>query len=96
MFSRVTIVTDLNQGAEFVRAYPAGDTRFTFTGTLDLRLQKKVSIGTKSLDVFVDAYNALNLGYEVEEYVVTGFPHFRDITAIQPPFAVHVGFRLGF
>lgn len=95
-FSRVTIVTDLNQGAEFVRAYPAGDTRFTFTGTLDLRLQKKVSIGTKSLDVFVDAYNALNLGYEVEEYVVTGFPHFRDITAIQPPFAVHLGLRFWF
>ena len=95
-FSRVTVVSDLNQGAEFVRAYPAGDTRFKFTGTLDVRLQKRVPMGAKSLDVFVDAYNALNLGYEVEEHVVTGFPHFRDITAIQPPLAVHVGLRLGF
>jgi hypothetical protein len=92
----VTVVPDLNQGAEFVRAFPAGDSRFKFTGTLDLRLQKRVPVGTKSLAVFVDAYNLINFGYEVEEHVVTGFPHFRDITAIQPPLAVHVGFRLGF
>jgi hypothetical protein len=95
-FSRVTVVPDLNQGTEFVRAFPAGDSRFKFTGTLDLRLQKRVPVGTKSLAVFVDAYNLINFGYEVEEHVVTGFPHFRDITAIQPPLAVHVGFRLGF
>ena len=95
-FSRVTIVPDLNQGAEFVRAFPAGDSRFKFTGTLDMRLEKRVPLGTRSLAVFVDAYNLINFGYEVEEYVVTGFPRFRDITAIQPPFALHVGFRFGF
>ena len=39
-FSRVTVVPDLNQGAEFVRAFPAGDSRFKFTGTLDVRLKK--------------------------------------------------------
>jgi hypothetical protein len=95
-FSRVTVVPDLNQGTEFVRAYPAGDARFKFTGTLDLRLRKRVTVGTKSLDIFADAYNALNLGYEVEERVVTGGLSFRDITAIQPPLAVHLGLRLGF
>jgi hypothetical protein len=95
-FSRVTVVPDLNQGTEFVRAFPAGDSRFKFTGTLDVRLQKRVPVGAKSLDVFVDAYNALNLGYEVEERVVTGGRSFRDITAIQPPVVVHVGLRLGF
>ncbi len=95
-FSRVTVVPNLNQGTEFVRAYPAGGTRFTFTGTLDVRLQKRIPIGAKSLDVFADAYNILNLGYEVEEHVVTGYPDFRSITAIQPPLAVHLGVRLGF
>ena len=34
-FSRVTVVPDLNQGTDFVRAYPAGDARFSFTGTFD-------------------------------------------------------------
>jgi hypothetical protein len=95
-FSRVTVVPDLNQGTEFVRAYPAGDARFMFTGTLDLRLQKRVKFGPTGVDLFVDAYNVLNMGNEVEEHVVTGFPAFRDITAIQPPLSVHIGLRLGF
>jgi hypothetical protein len=95
-FSRVTVVPDLNQGTEFVRAYPAGDARFMYTGTLDVRLQKRVGIGNTGLDVFVDAYNLVNMGNEVEERVVTGSPAFRDITAIQPPLAVHIGLRLGF
>ena len=95
-FSRVTVVPDLNQGTEFVRAYPAGDARFMFTGTLDLRLQKRVKFGPTGVDLFVDAYNVLNMGNEVEEHVVTGFPAFRDITAIQPPLTVHVGLRLRF
>jgi hypothetical protein len=95
-FSRVTVVPDLNQGTEFVRAYPAGDARFMFTGTLDLRFQKAVRIGAAGIGVFVDAYNVLNMGNEVEEHVVTGFPAFRDITAIQPPLTVHVGLRLRF
>jgi hypothetical protein len=95
-FSRVTVVPDLNQGTEFVRAYPAGDARFMFTGTLDVRVQKRVNIGATGLDVFVDAYNLLNMGNEVEEHVVTGFPAFRDITAVQPPLAVHIGLRLHF
>ncbi len=46
--------------------------------------------------MFVDAYNLVNMGNEVEERVVTGSPAFRDITAIQPPLAVHIGLRLGF
>jgi hypothetical protein len=100
-FSRVTVVpgsTDSrqpNQGTDFVRAYPAGDARFMYTGTLDLRLQKRIAVGGTSFDVFVDGYNVINLGNEVEERVVTG-PGFRDITAIQPPLAVHIGLRLRF
>jgi hypothetical protein len=100
-FSRVTVVPGATsafqptQGTEFVRAYPAGDARFMYTGTLDLRLQKQITAGRAAFDVFVDAYNVLNMGNEVEERVVTG-PGFRDITAIQPPAGVHVGLRLHF
>jgi hypothetical protein len=100
-FSRVTVVpgatTTLQpaQGTEFVRAFPAGDARFMYTGTLDLRLQKQFTIGAVALALFADAYNVINMGNEVEERVVTG-PGFRDITAIQPPLALHVGLRLHF
>jgi len=95
-FSRLTVVQDINQGTEFVRAYPAGDARFMYTGTLDVRLQKRVTAGARALVVFVDAYNLANMGNEVEERVVTGSPEFRDITAIQPPLSVHIGLRLHF
>jgi hypothetical protein len=91
----VTIVPDLNQGTDFVRAYPAGDARFSFTGTLDLRVQKGFAAGSARIDAFLDAYNLFNLGYEVEERVVTG-SGFRTITAIQPPMAVHLGVRVTF
>jgi hypothetical protein len=100
-FSRVTLVpgsTDPrqpNQGTEIVRAYEAGGTRFMYTGTLDVRLQKQMTFGSTSLDVFVDAYNLPNMGNEVEERVVTG-PGFRDITAVQPPVSVHIGARIHF
>jgi len=94
-FSRMTIVNGLNQGAEFVRAYAAGDTRFTYTATLDARLQKGFAAGGVRVDLIVDGYNLINLGNEVEERIITG-PGFRDITAIQPPRTLHAGVRLTF
>ena len=94
-FSRMVVAPDLNQGAEAVQAYPSGGTRFTFTGTLDLRVQKGFRIGTSRLDVMLDAYNLLTRSNEVEEHVVTG-PAFRTSTAIQPPHSVHLGLRVTF
>jgi hypothetical protein len=94
-FSRVTVVPNLNQGTDFVRAYPAGDARFSFTGTLDVRLQKGFVAGPARVDAIFDVYNLFNLGYEVEERVVTG-QGFRTITAIQPPTALHLGLRVTF
>ena len=38
-FSRFVIASDVNQGAELIRPYPNGDNRFTFTGTLDIRIE---------------------------------------------------------
>jgi hypothetical protein len=47
------------------------------------------------VDAFLDVYNLFDLGYEVEERVVTG-SSFRTITAIQPPMAAHIGVRVTF
>jgi hypothetical protein len=94
-FSRLVIVPNLNQGPEAVQAYPSGGTRFTFTGTLDVRLQKQFLIGYLPLDVMFDAYNLFTRSNEVEEHVVTG-PDFRMPTAIQPPHSFHVGLRVTF
>jgi hypothetical protein len=94
-FSRMVIATAPNQGAEAIRAFPSGDSRFTYVGTLDFRLQKRFVVAGREVHAILDAYNAINLGNEVEERVVTG-PGFRTITAIQPPRAIHLGFRFSF
>lgn len=94
-FSRFVIASNLNQGTEAIRAFANGDSRFTFTGTLDLRLQKRFVVNGHALAAVLDAFNVINLGYEVEEFVVTG-PTYRDISAIQPPRAVQLGVRVSF
>jgi hypothetical protein len=90
-FTRLAIVPNLNQGAEAIQTFPRGRSRFSYRATLDLRLQKRFG----RTDLIADAYNLLNASSEVEEYVVTG-PRFREITAVQPPRAFHLGARLTF
>lgn len=90
-FSRLAIVANLNQGAEAIQAFPRGRSRFSYRATLDLRLQKRFG----RIDLIADAYNLLNASSEVEENVVTG-PRFREITAVQPPRAFHLGARVTF
>jgi hypothetical protein len=94
-FARLVIAPGLNQGPEAVRAYPNGGNRFTFTGTLDIRVQKGFTVGKARVDGIVDFYNLATRSNEVEEYVVTG-PDFRTPTFIEPPHSVHVGVRLMF
>ncbi|MGE3956271.1 MAG: hypothetical protein AB7H96_06085 [Vicinamibacterales bacterium] len=94
-FSRMVVVPTLNQGAEGVQSYPNAGSRYTFTGTFDLRVQKGFRVGGTRLDAIFDAYNLFTRNNEVEEYVVSG-PGFRTPTAIQPPHAVHVGLRFSF
>jgi hypothetical protein len=94
-FSRVLVVPNLNQGVEAVRAFPNGDSRFTYTATLDARLQKAFRIGDRRLAAMVDAYNLGNLANEVEE-VTTSAPGVRIASAIQPPVSVHIGLRVTF
>lgn len=93
-FARLVVVPGLGQGVDGVQAFARGRSRFAFTGTLDLRLQKRIRLGG-GLDVLLDVYNLLNMRKEVEEYVVTG-PRFRTPLAVQPPPSVHVGLRVRF
>jgi hypothetical protein len=94
-FARLVILPGLNQGAEAVRAFRNGRTRFTFEMTVDARLQKGLTIGGRRADLIVEAYNLFNEYLEVEEVVVSG-PTSRVKTASQPPRALHFGIRIPF
>jgi hypothetical protein len=94
-FARLAVVSDLNQGAEGVQAYPNAGSRFTFIGTFDVRVQKGFSAGAARLDAYLDAYNLFTRNNSVEEYVVTS-PQYRSHVAIQPPHNVHFGLRVTF
>jgi len=91
-FSRLIVAPDLNQGAEAIRAIRNGGSRFCYTGTLDVRVQKELARGRQRVALVMDVYNLPGMGKEVEEYVVTG-QSFRDITAVQPPRTVLLGLR---
>ena len=94
-FARLLVAPGLNQGTEAVRAFANGDSRFTFIGTFDARLQKGLTVGPRSVAVVLDAYNLLGLSSSVEE-VTTAPPDVRITTAVQPPRIVHVGLRVTF
>jgi len=94
-FARLVVVPNLNQGAEIVRAFRNGRTRFTFTATLDARLQKGFAVGSKRLAIVIDGYNLLNTQIEIEEFQVGG-PLSRTTTAVQPPRALQAGLKLSF
>jgi hypothetical protein len=94
-FSRLVIAPDLAQGPEIVQAYLAGRTRFTFTATVDMRVEKGFRIGRTRASLRVDVFNLTNRANEVEENAVTG-PAFRLTTAVQPPRTVRAGLRFEF
>jgi hypothetical protein len=94
-FARLVIMPGLNQGAEYVRAFRNGRTRFSMTSTLDARLQKGFMLGGRRIVAIAEAFNLLNEYFEYEENSVTG-PSSREPTATQPPFALHFGVRVPF
>jgi len=94
-FSRVVIAPDAPQGVDFVPALPRGLTRFTYTFTLDTRLEKVLRAGGRRASLILEVYNLLNTNNEVEEDEVSG-PAFRDPTAVQPPRSVRLGLRVTF
>lgn len=94
-FARLVIVPGLNQGVEAIRASVNGKTRFTYTLTVDARLQKDFTLRGRRFTGMIDAYNLLNTSAEIEEFSVTG-PLSRSISAVQPPRSLHIGFKLPF
>ena len=94
-FARLVILPGLNQGTEAVRAFRNGRTRFTFSMTVDARLQKGFASAAAALTAIVDAYNLFNQSLEVEEFSVSGATS-RLKSAVQPPRALHVGIRIPF
>jgi hypothetical protein len=94
-FSRMLVVEHLNQGAEAIRAFASGDSRFMFIGTLDARLQQDVTRGSNRVQIVLDIYNLPGLSYAVEEQA-TQPPDVRITTAVQPPRTVHLGMRFAF
>jgi hypothetical protein len=92
-FARLVLLPGLNQGLEAVRAFRNGRTRFTFSMTVDARLQKGFTIGTRRLTAIVDAYNVFNQALEVEEFSVTGATS-RLTSAVQPPRVIQLGIRI--
>ena len=75
-FARMVVVPDLNQGAEMIRAFANGRTRFTYTMTVDARLQKGFTLAGHQMAAMLDAYNLFNTATEVEELLGqrTGIP----------------------
>lgn len=92
-FARIVVATGLAQGPEPVQAVSRGDHRFTYTATLDARVEKGFRAGRARIAGVVEVFNLLGLQHEVEENVVTG-PAFRQVVAVQPPRAIRVGVRI--
>jgi len=94
-FARLVIMEGLNQGPEAVRAFRNGRTRFTFSMTMDARLQKRFKVGRHTITAVLDGYNFLNQALEVEEFSVSGATS-RLKAAVQPPRVFQVGLRIPF
>ncbi len=94
-FARLVLLPGLNQGIEAVRAFRNGRTRFTFSMTVDARLQKGFGFGSHRLTAILDAYNLFNQALEVEEFSVTGATS-RLTSAVQPPRVIQLGIRIPF
>jgi hypothetical protein len=94
-FARLVVAPDLAQGPEIVQAYWSGRTRFTFTLTVDARVEKGFFVAGHRAAVTLDIFNLPNVRKQVEEDPVTGAT-FRDTTAVQPPRTLRLGFRIQF
>jgi hypothetical protein len=77
------------------RSLTAEGHRFTFTLTVDARIEKGLTFGAVRLGLVAEVFNLLGTRNEVEEDPVWG-PAFRAPTAVQPPRVLRLGARLDF
>jgi len=96
-FARKIIVTGMNQGPFYIQAHPRGVSRYEYNMTVDIRMEKKVSIGRTDLRIILDAFNLLNRALATEENEWTG-PEFplRFATEIQSPRVFRLGLAYEF
>jgi hypothetical protein len=94
-FARFVIAPNVAQGPEAIQAIPRGRSRFSYTMTVDARIEKTLALPPRRLGFFLEAFNLLNDSREVEEDVVTT-PTFRKTTAVQPPRVFRFGLRFDF
>jgi hypothetical protein len=94
-FARLVIAPDLPQGPDAIRAFANGKTKFTYTATLDLRVQKVLRWSGHDITLGVESYNTTNLRNEVEEDMVTG-PRWRQPTFTQPPRVIRLTAGIAF
>lgn len=59
-FSRIVIAPDLSVGPEMITAYRVGQTRLTYTLTLDVRLEKGFVLAGRRAAVRLDVFNLTN------------------------------------
>jgi hypothetical protein len=94
-FARSVLVPGLAQGAEVVAADFSEATRFSFTGTIDVRLARTFTTARGRVTALLDIFNLSNLADEVEEDQVAG-PGYRRSTAMQPTRTIRVGLQFVF
>ena len=96
-FSRKIIIEGLNQGPFYIQAHPSGVARYEFNSTVDLRLEKRFSIGSSVLRFILDGFNVLNMSLATQENEWTG-PEFplRYATEIQSPRVLRLGISYEF
>jgi hypothetical protein len=101
-YTRTVSSTDLgillSQGQEIINAETRGDRGLPAQAILDLRLEKVFRVGAASFGVFADAFNLFNGNKSTEVQVRSDSIAlvFGEMTRIQDPRAVRLGFKFEF
>jgi hypothetical protein len=94
-FTRQIFFEDLGQGFTIVQAYFRGRLRYAFNMTVDVRLERELSLGRSRLALGLDAFNLFNQALQTGENARSG-ETFREPTFVQPARTVTLSGRLRF
>lgn len=96
-FARKILIDGLNQGPIYIQAHPRGKARYEYNKTIDIRIEKQISIGSSKMRLIFDGFNILNRHWATAENEWTG-PEFplRFATEIQSPRVFRLGLSYEF
>jgi hypothetical protein len=94
-FARHLFFPDLGQGFVVVQALPRGRQRYAFNMTVDVRIERELSLGGTRLGLALDVFNLFNQSLHTAEDVRSG-ETFRDPTFAQPARTVVLEGRITF